>query len=114
MTGVCWNSRAAHNKVLNDRTNYLILVLYDDVNVSELDEDMKLYIRTNTYLARSNQWFYDKLLYAMPTKNLQQLRMEMETKTRKTPSNHPLDFTCNEQATPQCSSNVKTLMTSTV
>ena len=79
--------RAAHIKVLNDRTNYLILVLYDDVNVSELDEDMKLYIRTNTYLARSNQWFYDRLLYSMPTKNLQQLRKEMEGKLGKIPIN---------------------------
>ena len=79
--------RAAHNKVLNDCTNYLILVLYDDVNVSELDEDMKLYIRTNTYLARSNQWFYDRLLYSMPTKNLQQLRKEMEAKLGKIPIN---------------------------
>ena len=75
--------RAAHIKELNDRTNYLILVLYDDVNVSELDEDMQLYIHTNTYLARSNQWFYDKLLYTMPTKNLQQIRTEMETKLGK-------------------------------
>ena len=89
--------RAAHNKVLNDRTNYLILVLYDDVNVSELDEDMQLYIRTNTYLARSNQWFYDKLLYSMPTKNLQQLRKEMETKLGKTPSNDSLDPTYSDE-----------------
>ena len=85
--------RAAHNKVLNDRTNYLILVLYDDVNVSELDKDMKLYIRTNTYLARSNKWFYDKLLYSMPTKSLQQLRKEMENKMVKNNSDDSLDHT---------------------
>ena len=60
--------RVTHNKVLNDRTNYLILVPYDDVNISELDEDMKLYIRTNTYLAKFNKSFYDKLLYSMPKK----------------------------------------------
>ena len=89
--------RAAHNKVLNDRTNYLILVLYDDIDVSELDEDMQLYIRTNTYLARSNQWFYDKLFYSMPTKNLEELRKEMETKMGKPPANHPLDFTYNDE-----------------
>ena len=105
--------RAAHNKVLNDRTNYLILVLYDDVNVSELDEDMKLYIRTNTYLVRSNKWFYEKLLYAMPKKGLQQLRTEMEIK--KIPSNHPQDFTTGGQqasSSSQLSSNTDTLMTS--
>ena len=109
--------RAAHNKVLNERTNYLILVLYDDVNVSELDEDMQLYIRTNTYLARSNQWFYNKLLYSMPTQNLLELRKEMETKTGRTPSNHSLDFTYNdeqESSSSQLSSNVETLMTTIV
>ena len=103
---------AAHNKVLNDRTNYLILVLFDDVDVSKLDDDMKLYIRTNTYLARSNKWFNDKLLYSMPTKSLQQLRDEIEIK--KNPSNCPLDFTSGQQASSssQFSSNMDTLMTS--
>ena len=91
--------RAAHTKVLNDRTNYLILVLYDDVNVSELDEDMKLYIRTNTYLARSNKWFYDKLLYSMPTKSLEQLRKEMENKMVKNNSVDSLDHRNIEQRT---------------
>ena len=109
--------RAAHIKVLNDRTNYLILVLYDDVNVSELDEDMQLYIRTNTYLARYNQWFYNKLLYAMPTKNLQQLREEMEAKLGKTPSNDSPDHTNSgeqECSSIQFSSDTDTLITTVV
>ncbi|EDO45911.1 predicted protein, partial [Nematostella vectensis] len=42
--------RAAHQKVLEDRTNYLIIILFDDVDPSTLDDETKLYLRTNTYL----------------------------------------------------------------
>ena len=68
--------RAAHERVLRDRTNYLIVVLFDDINVDDLDEDLKLYLRTNTYLSISNKWFWQKLLYAMPEKPLAKLRGE--------------------------------------
>ena len=66
--------RAAHERVLNDRSNYLILVLYDDVDQNLLEDDMKLYIRTNTYLSVSNKWFWEKLHYAMPKEPLCTLR----------------------------------------
>lgn len=58
--------RAAHRRVLADRTNYLIMILFDDVNTNDLDDEMKLYLRTNTYLSVSNKWFWQKLLYALP------------------------------------------------
>ena len=60
--------RAAHRKVLEDRMNYLIIILFDDVNVAELDDEIKLYMRTNTYLSISNKWFWEKLCYALPRK----------------------------------------------
>ena len=103
---------AAHNKVLNDRTHYLILVLFDDVKVSQLEEDMQLYIRTNTYLGKSNQWFYSKLLYSMLTKTLQQLRVEMKPKLGKTPSNNSLDhaFSGEGYSSSQFSSDMDILM----
>ena len=66
--------RAAHERVLNDRSNYLILVLFDDVPIKELEDDMQLYLRTNTYLSVSNKWFWEKLLYAMPKEPLCTLR----------------------------------------
>ncbi|XP_032218341.2 protein toll [Nematostella vectensis] len=58
--------RAAHQKVLEDRTNYLIIILFDDVDPSTLDDETKLYLRTNTYLSVSNKWFWQKLFYALP------------------------------------------------
>lgn len=66
--------RAAHRKVLEDRMNYLIIILFDGINMDELDDEMKLYMRTNTYLSVSNKWFWEKLYYAMPQSTDRQFR----------------------------------------
>ena len=66
--------RAAHRKVLEERMNYLIIILFDDVNMDELDEEMKLYMRTNTYLSVTNKWFWQKLCYAMPPTTVGEIR----------------------------------------
>lgn len=66
--------RAAHRKVLEERTNYIIIILLDDVNMDELDEEIKLYMRTNTYLSVNNKWFWQKLCYAMPHITVKQIR----------------------------------------
>ena len=58
--------RFAHQKVLEDRTNYLIIILFDDVDMADLDEEIKLYMRTNTYVRVSDESFWQKLFYAMP------------------------------------------------
>ena len=58
--------RFAHQKVLQDRTNYLIIILFNDVDMADLDEEIKLYMRTNTYVRVSDDWFWQKLFYAMP------------------------------------------------
>ena len=60
--------RAAHRKVLRDRTNYLIIVLLDDVDIKNLDDELNLYLRTNTYLKIDNKWFWERLRYALPQK----------------------------------------------
>ena len=46
--------------------NYLIIIVFDDVDMAELDEEIKLYMRTNTYVSVSDKWFWQKLFYAMP------------------------------------------------
>ena len=58
--------RAAHYKVLKHRMSYLIIILFDDVDVAELDVEIQLYMRTNTYLTVSDKWFWQKLFYGMP------------------------------------------------
>ena len=69
--------RTAHRKVIEDRMNYLIIILLDDVNMAELDEEIKLYMRTNTYVSYGDKRFWQKLFYAMPQ---QPRRESMETR----------------------------------
>ena len=61
---------------MEERTNYLILVLCEDVSVEDLDEEMQPYLRTNTYLRRDSRWFWEKLRYAMPQKTLLELQRD--------------------------------------
>ena len=60
--------RAAHRRVLQGRRNYLIIVLFDDVNTESLDDELKLYLKTNTYLNEQSKWFWQQLKYALPQK----------------------------------------------
>ena len=60
--------RAAHRRVLRGRRNYLIIVLFDDVNIDSLDDELKLYLKTNTYLNEQSKWFWQQLKYALPQK----------------------------------------------
>ena len=59
--------REAHRKVLADRMKYLIIILLGDVDMAELDEEIKAYLRTNTYVSADDKWFWQKLFYAMPS-----------------------------------------------
>ena len=59
---------------MKERTNYLILVLCEDVSAEDLDEEMRPYMRTNTYLRRDSRWFWEKLRYAIPQKTLLELQ----------------------------------------
>ena len=58
--------QAAHQRALDDRSNYLIIVLLQEVKNNDLDETLQLYMKTNTYVNVENKWFWQKMLYAMP------------------------------------------------
>ena len=62
--------RAAHQRVLQGRRNYLIVVLLDEVDTKNLDDELKLYLRTNTYLNTKSKWFWQQLKYALPQNGL--------------------------------------------
>ena len=51
---------------MKERTNYLIMVLCEDVSMEDMENNMRLYLKTNTYLPRDSHWFWDKLRLAMP------------------------------------------------
>ena len=58
--------QAAHRKALDDRSNFLIVIILKEVGQKHLDETLKLYMKTKTYLTFDDTWFWQKMLYAMP------------------------------------------------
>ena len=58
--------KAAHYRVLHDKTIRIIMILLDDKPPANLDPELKLYIKTNTYLEWKDPWFWEKLKYALP------------------------------------------------
>ncbi|XP_064119384.1 protein toll-like [Macrobrachium nipponense] len=59
--------KAAHSKALKDKTNRVIVIVLGEVPPQdELDEELRLYLTTRTYLLKTDPKFWEKLRYAMP------------------------------------------------
>lgn len=58
--------QTAHQQVLNERRNRVILILLHDLDSDKLDSTLKVYMRTRTYLKYDDPWFWEKLMFAMP------------------------------------------------
>ncbi|XP_078678847.1 uncharacterized protein LOC144914624 [Branchiostoma floridae x Branchiostoma belcheri] len=58
--------KAAHRQVLEDRRNRIVVILLDDLDLQNMDKDLKFYLKTNTYLKWGDPWFWRKLCYALP------------------------------------------------
>ncbi|XP_053604299.1 toll-like receptor Tollo [Plodia interpunctella] len=61
-----YDFKSAHHQVLRDRRRRLIVILLGDVPQKDLDQDIKLYLKTNTYLHTSDKLFWEKLRFALP------------------------------------------------
>lgn len=61
-----YDFRSAHHEILRDRKKRLIVILLGDVPQKDLDPDLKLYLKTNTFLKWGDARFWEKLKYAMP------------------------------------------------
>jgi len=55
-------------QALSEKANRLILVLMDDdlKDQDVHDEDLRVYMKMNTYLKYGDPWFWHKLKYALP------------------------------------------------
>lgn len=84
--------KSAHHQVLRDRRRRLILVLVGDVPQRDLDPDIRLYLKTNTYLQWGDKLFWEKLRFALPdvpnNQRQQQPRRQQPTPVRRQHNNH--------------------------
>ena len=76
--------QTAHQQVLTERKNRVLLVLLQDLDESKLDQTLRLYMRTRTYLKYDDPWFWEKLLFAMPDRK--------EEKFERLPSTRDLEY----------------------
>uniref|UniRef100_A0A146LFE4 Protein toll n=3 Tax=Lygus hesperus TaxID=30085 RepID=A0A146LFE4_LYGHE len=58
--------KSAHHQVLRDRRKRLIVIVLGEVPQKDLDPDIRLYLKTNTYLQWGDKLFWEKLKFALP------------------------------------------------
>ncbi|XP_037051674.1 toll-like receptor Tollo [Bradysia coprophila] len=58
--------KSAHHQVLRDRRRRLIVIILGEIPHKDLDPDIRLYLKTNTYLQWGDKFFWDKLRFALP------------------------------------------------
>merc|ERR1711915_866155 len=59
----------AHNKAMKEQTQRVIIIVHGEMpDMSEIDEDVQKYLKSNTFIKSDDPWFWKKLRYALPKK----------------------------------------------
>ncbi|KAI4458543.1 toll-like receptor [Holotrichia oblita] len=67
--------KTAYSQSLVDKKNRLIIILYEDIDLNGItNQELKMYLNTQTYLKWGDPWFWKKLKQAMPTRNVDKTR----------------------------------------
>ena len=53
--------KTAHHRLLREKKNRIIMILLDEINNDKLDKELKLYLKTRTYVKIGDPWFWQKL-----------------------------------------------------
>ncbi|XP_077992267.1 uncharacterized protein LOC144446392 [Glandiceps talaboti] len=72
----------AHHQVIKDKSSRLIVILMEEIAQNRLDKDLKMYLKTNTYLEKTDPLFWEKLYSAMPNIGNRQFMYDKANKAK--------------------------------
>ncbi|RUS72983.1 hypothetical protein EGW08_019255 [Elysia chlorotica] len=94
--------QVAHEQLMREKKSRMIIILLGNLDLAKVkDDDIKLYLRTRTYLKVGEALFWEKLLFAMPDVKVQQHRRRPSgakgnnaglVATTRLPSNRELEY----------------------